>query len=131
MTDMRKVIETEDVLADLLKLLKEKKPVMTTKETAILALHELYLKVKQDYDNGISSNSMSRDNQTKLIRIMNLLQQEAALVQKSLSDAPFDVIRRNFNTLVSSFQNAAQQVSEHTLPICSASGMKSSLTVRN
>ena len=114
MTDMRKVVETEDVLADLLKLLKEKKPVMTTKENAIVALHELYSRVKQDYDNGISSNSMSRDNQTKLIRIMNLLQQEAALVRKSLSDAPFDIIRRNFNTLVSSFQNAAQQASEYT-----------------
>ena len=114
MTEMKQAVDTEDVLADLLKLLKEKKDVMTTKEAAVAALHELYLKVKQDYENGMTSKSLSRDHQTRLIKIMSLIQKEASLVQKSLSNDPFDVIRRDFNARVETFKQSAQKISAET-----------------
>ncbi|MBR1528351.1 MAG: AAA family ATPase [Oscillospiraceae bacterium] len=114
MNEMKQAVDTEDVLADLLKLLKEKKDVMTTKEAAVAALHELYLKVKQDYENGMTSKSLSRDHQTRLIKIMSLIQKEASLVQKSLSNDPFDVIRRDFNARVETFKQSAQKISAET-----------------
>lgn len=114
MADMRKVIETEDVLADLLKLLKEKKAVMTNQQAAVQALHELYLRVNQEYDNGMNSKSLSHEKQTRLIRVMKLLQEEAALIQKINYPQPFETIRSDFNKRVDEFQQAAQIVSEHT-----------------
>ncbi len=117
MTEMKKAVETEDILAELLKLLKEKKAVMTTKEASVSALHELYHRIEQDYEHGISSKSLSHDKQTQYIKIMALLQKEASLVQKSLSDAPFDVIRRDFNTRVEAFQQSAKKISSETANI--------------
>ncbi len=114
MSGMRKTMESEDVLSDLLKLLKEKKHIMTDKAAAIAALDELYLQVKQEYDNGMNAKSLSREKQTRLIRIMKLIQKEAALVQKSLSEQPFEVIRRDFNRRVEEFQKTAETVSGYT-----------------
>jgi len=114
MHKMKQAVETEDTLGDLLKRLKEKKAVMLTKETAISALHEIYLSVKQEYENGVASKSLSRDHQTRLIKIMDLLQKEVSLVQKSLSNDPFDVIRRDFNTRVEEFQKSAKKISDET-----------------
>ena len=115
MADMRKAVETEDVLADLLKLLKEKKPVISiSKESAISALHELYLRVKQEYENGMTAKSLSREKQTRLIKIMSLLQKHAELVQKSFSEQPFEIIKRDFNRRVAEFQQTAQTVSDYT-----------------
>ena len=114
MAEMRKAVETEDILSELLKLLKEKKPYMTTREASVAALHELYHRERTAYDNGISAKSLSREKQTQLIRIMQLLQKEAELVQKSASEQPFEVIKRDFNRRVASFQQTAQDVSAAT-----------------
>ncbi len=114
MAEMRKAVETEDILSELLKLLKEKKPYMTTRESAAAALHELYRREREAYDNGISAKSLSREKQTQLIRIMQLLQKESELVQKSASEQPFEVIKRDFNRRVAGFQQTAQDVSAST-----------------
>jgi len=100
MSESRKNIEMEQVLSGVLaplKRLKSELSVNNSKENAVKILHELYYEKKQEYDNGISSKSLSHEKQTELIRVMEILQYDLRLVNADKSGQSFGIVKADYD----------------------------------
>ncbi len=114
MNDMRTAMELEDMLAELLQRLKTEKNNMLTEESSLRSLEKLHHAAKDEYQKGVNSKSLSNEKQTQLIRIMDILRKDAALIQKTTDQDYFAVIRRDFQKRVDKFHELVQKVSDYT-----------------
>ena len=117
MTEMHSAIETEDVLAALnpmLRRLKSELQLKPGKENALYVLNQIYQEQDLEYQKGMKSKSISREQQTQFVKIMEILQAEIRLINEDNTGDSFGVIKEDYSQRLDVFQHKVDRAKRHT-----------------
>jgi hypothetical protein len=114
MADMKDSCDTEDLLGQLLAILKQYKKDISANKNADGAelLENLAKEQKNLYDSAMKSKSLSQAQQTQMIRLMDILNEEQKLVKSDASNKPFAVVKADFDKRVKAFNKLIKETSE-------------------
>ncbi len=115
MADMKDADDTEDLLRQLLGILRQYKRDISAKKNAdgAVLLKNLREEQKALYDSGMMSKSLSQARQTQMIRLMDILDEEQKLVKVDSTGKPFAVVKADFDSRVKHFNKLVKETSEH------------------
>jgi hypothetical protein len=114
MADMKEADDMEDLLGQLLVILKQYKKSLSADKSAdgAVLLENLRNEQKKLYNSGMKSKSLSDTQQTQMIRIMDILSEEQKLVKADSSGKPFAVVKADFDSRVKAFNKRVKETSE-------------------
>lgn len=109
MNDMKQSLETEAVLTSLLHLLRQVK----CSDDPRKKLEELQKIEQEEYTNGIQSKCLSQEQQTQKLQILEILEQEKAILSAH-PEMGFKAVKADFDDRVHTFQGHTAQTIRRT-----------------
>lgn len=112
MTGMKDVVDLEDMLSELLALLKKYKKEVGASDDAVALMKKYIKECKKTYDNGMKAKSLSNVQQKRMMMIMNILKEHIKLIKINTSEKPFAVVKKDFDERVRMFQDDIRKTSD-------------------
>lgn len=114
MNEMKKAMDTDDILVKLLEVLKKYKQSLigspNSDPAQLLAVHRRA--IEQDYNKRMQAKSLSEDQQDLYLKLLDILHEEILIVKSSQKDA-FAAVKADFDSHVKKYKQTVEQTSFH------------------
>jgi len=113
MGEMNQAIQEDELLTDLLILLRQFKTVIAGGTHPLQAFDAMIRSQQTRYKNGMESRSLTDAQQIHLTRLINILHEQKKLLQSQPQAEAFSVVKADFDVRVKELMKVVNHVSKH------------------
>ncbi|HAJ97973.1 MAG TPA: ATPase [Ruminococcus sp.] len=111
MSEMKKTIEEDEILTELLVMLRQYKTVY--QKDALGTFRSMIRSQETRYKNGMESRSLTDAQQIGITRLINILHEEEKAIQNHPQNDAFQVVKADFDARVGALMKMVKQTSGH------------------